>query len=98
MVLDMRFFDVGVAGKYIEFSQIHFCFKLLLRILGRLVCLSVCLMHNLLLGTEYSSSVVADDRCHPAELLCQLWLSVAPRAKFLVSVLKKRKCKFTAVF
>lgn len=54
-------------------------------------------MHNLLLGSEHFSSAVADDRCHPAVLLCQQWLSVTPKAKFLVSVLgkKKRKCEFS---
>lgn len=83
----------------LNFLRFTFASNCFWRILGRLlVCLSVCLTHNLLLGTEYSSSVVADDRCHPAVLLCQQWLNVAPRAKFLVSVLKKRKCKFTAAF
>lgn len=80
-----------MAEKYIEFSQIHFCFRLLLENSWKAFCLFVCLVCNLLLGTEYFSSAVADDRCHPAVLLCQQWLSVTPKAKFLVSVLEKKE-------
>lgn len=68
---------------------------------GFFFVLFVCLKHVLLLGSEYLSSAVADDRCHPAVLLWKQWLSETPKAKFPLSVLggKKKsripKCEFT---
>lgn len=95
MILDaIFFFWWGNGWKFTEFSQINLFFKLLLEHSWRAFCLFVCLRHNLLLGSEPFSSAVADDRCHPAVLLCQQWLSVTPKAKFLVSAFEERKCAF----
>lgn len=93
MILDANFSVGGVAEKI---NQI-FSNSLLLRTAvgeffeGFFLVLFVCLKHILLLGTEYLSSAVTGDRCHPAVLLHQQWLSGTPKAKFPVSVLEKKK-------
>lgn len=97
--IDGNFSDGGVAEKI---SQI-LSNSLLVRtavgeyLEGFFLVLFVCLKHILLLGSESLSSAVADDRCHPAVLLCQQWLSGTPKAKFPVSVLKKKKLNMNSL-
>lgn len=101
MILDENFSGGGVAE---NINQIFSNSLLLLTAIGEFfegffLVLLISLKHILLLGTEYLSSAMADDRCHPAVLLCQQWLSGTPKAKFPVSVLEKKrnkiKCEFT---